>query len=185
MPVKSGDIIFPREQIQQAMDQSRLIFRTLREERNRIQIDRLQRECFGPWSDAFSTLEKCRGRVLVCLLDGIVIGYQAFEPAASKGNPFTPSKSAMRLTYIAVREDSQVKARHLGIGIKLLKKTLDLAWGKGYDAVYTYATAYELMIRGGLRSYGGDEILDEARYIRDFDRDQAPPLLFVMERPEK
>jgi GNAT superfamily N-acetyltransferase len=183
-PPDSSEKTLSRQQIQQAMKDNLLVFRTLSEEGNRVQIDSLQRKHFGQWSDVFSSLEKCKGRIIVCLLGKTIIGYQAFEPAASKGNPFSHSKSVMRLTYIVVREDSQVKARHLGIGTELLERTLDLAWGRGYDAVYTYATAYDLMVKAGLRSYGGEEILDEARYVRDFDPDQAPPLLFVVERPE-
>jgi len=185
MSLKADETTFSREQVREAMNQGSLIFRTLREESNRVQIDRLQRECFGPWSEVFSSIESCKGRVMLCLLGKTVIGYQAFEPAASKGNPFSPSKSAMRLTYIAVRNDAEVKAGALGIGTQLVERTLDLAWGRGYDAVYSYATAYELMIRAGLRCYGGDEILEEAKFVRDFDRDQAPPLLFVKERPKK
>jgi hypothetical protein len=183
MVSRSHESSLSRQDIQRAIDQNLLVFHTLREEGNRDQIDHLQRKHFGTWSEVFISLEKCKGRVMLCLLGKTVIGYQAFEPAASKGNPFSPSKTVMRLTYIVVREDSRVQARHLGIGTQLLKKTMDLAWGRGYDAVYTYATAYELMIKAGLRSHGGEEILDEAMYIRDFDPDQAPPLLFVKEKP--
>jgi hypothetical protein len=185
MSSRSSEKTLSRQQVLWAMNQELLVFRTLREERNRVQIDRLQRKHFGPWSDIFSSLEKCNGRVMLCLLGKTVIGYQAFEPAASRGNPFSPSKSVMRLTYIVVREDPRVKARHLGIGTQLLKRTLDLAWERGYDAVYTYATAYELMVKGGLRSHGGEEILHEAMYVRNFDPDQAPPLLFVKEKEQE
>lgn len=175
---------FSRKKVKWARDHDLLIYRTLREERNRVQIDRLQRKRFGAWSDAFSSLEKCRGKVLVCLLGRTVLGYQAFEPFASSGNPFSPDQKVMRFTFIQVREDSQVKARGLGIAMELLMRSLDLAWNRDYDAVYTYATAYELIMSGGFRPHSGEAILEEARHVRDLDPDQAPPLLFVMERPE-
>ena len=176
--------IFSRKYVRWAKEHELLIYRLLTEERSRLQIDRMQRKHFGPWSDIFSSLEECAGQALLCLLGKTVIGYQAFESSTSKGNPFPPGLSAMRLTYIVVREDSRVKARHLGVATELLKRTLDLAWKKGFDAVYSYATAYELMIKGGLDSHSGGETLEEAKYVRDLDPDQAPPLLFVVERPE-
>jgi hypothetical protein len=40
------------------------------------------------------------------------------------------------------------------------------------------------MIKGGLHIHGGEISLEEAKYMRDFDPDQAPPLLFVAEKPE-
>jgi hypothetical protein len=185
MATNKPDKHFPRKKVQWARDHELLVYRTLREERNRVQVDRLQREHFGEWSDDFSSLEKCRGKVIVCLLGKTVIGYQAFRPYASKGNPFSADKQVMRFTFIVVREDSQVKARGLGIGIELLKRTLDLGWSRGYDAVYSYATAYELLGGAGFRSYSGESIVSESKYIRDFDPDQAPPLLYVIERPER
>lgn len=175
---------FTRKQLRWARDHELLVFRTLQEERNRQQVDYLQRKHFGEWQDVFSSLEKCRGKVMLCLLGKVVIGFQAFTPFASMGSPFSQDKQVMRFTFVVVREDAQVKARGLGIGIELLKRTLDIAWTRGYDAVYSYATAYELMVASGFTSHGGESILTEARYVRDFDPDQAPPLLFVIERPE-
>jgi len=177
------DRTFIRDQIKRALVHGDLIYRTLREENSRAQIDELQKNQFGPWSDVFSSMERCRGRVLLCLLGDTVIGYQAFEPFASRGNPYSPDQLVMRLTFILVREDSRAQARGLGVATELIKRTLDMAWHWGYDAVYTYATAYELMLKGGLRSHGGEEILSEGMHVRNFDPDQAPPLLFVMERP--
>jgi hypothetical protein len=176
--------IFPRKQVKWALDHELLVYRTLQEERNRLQIDALQRKHFGGWQDVFSSLEKCRGKVMLCLLGKVVIGYQAFAPYASKGSPFSPDKQVMRFTFVVVREDEQIKSRGLGIGIQLLKRTLDIAWTREYDAVYSYATAYELMVASGFTSHGGESILTEAKYVRDFDPDQAPALLFVKERPE-
>ena len=173
---------YSRKDIRWAKDHGMLAFRALTDEPSRVQVERLQIRHFGPWSDIFSGLENCSGRVLLCIYESTVIGYQAFETSSSKGNPFPPDKLTMRLTYVVVREDSGVKARHLGIGTQLLKRTLDLAWQRGYDAVYTYATAYELMIKGGLRPHGGDAVLQEAKYVRDLDPDRAPALLFVRER---
>ena len=185
MNANKRDRTFTRDQIKRALDRGDLIFQTLRKEDSRAQIDDLQRKQFGPWSDVFASMERCRGRVLLCLLGGTVIGYQAFEPFASRGNPYSPEHLVMRLTFVFVREDSLARARGLGLGTELVKRTLDLAWQRGFDAVYAYATAYELMLKGGLRSHGGEEILSEGIYVRDFDPDQAPPLLFVMERPGK
>ncbi len=175
---------FPRKQVKWALDHELLVYRTLQEERNRLQIDALQRKHFGGWQDVFSSLEKCRGKVMLCLLGKVVIGYQAFTPYASKGSPFSLDKQVMRFTFVVVREDAQIKSRGLGIGIQLLKRTLDIAWTREYDAVYSYATAYELMVASGFTSHGGESILTEAKYVRDFDPDQAPALLFVKERPE-
>ena len=175
---------FTRKQLKWAKDHELLVYRTMHEERNRKQVDVLQRKHFGGWQDVFSSLEKCRGKVMICLLGKVVIGYQAFTPDASKGSPFSPDKQVMRFTFVVVREDAQVKSRGLGIGIELLKRTLDIAWTRGYDAVYSYATAYELMVASGFVSHGGESILTEAKYVRDFDPDQAPPLLFVIEKPE-
>jgi len=185
MCAENREKLFSSQDIKWALDHGLLIYRTLREEENRIQIDKLQREQFGSWSDVLSSMERCGGRVLLCLLGKTVIGYQAFEPFASVGSPYSPDLLVMRLTFIFVREDSRARARRLGVATELVKRTLDLAWGRGYDAVYTYATAYELMVKGGLRSHGGEEILAEAKYVRNFDPDQAPPLLFVMEKPER
>jgi hypothetical protein len=185
--IKKGKLpskTFPRKQVQWARDHELLVYRTLQEERNRQQIDFLQRKHFGGWQDVFSHLEKCRGKVMLCLLGKVVIGYQAFTPYASKGSPFSPDKQVMRFTFVVVREDAQVKSRGLGIGVELLKRTLDTAWTRGYDAVYSYATAYELMIGSGFVSHGGESILAEAKYVRDFDPEQAPALLFVVEKPE-
>ncbi len=176
---------FTRKQVKWAKDHELLIFRTLQEERNRQQVDILQRKHFGVWQDVFSSLEKCRGKVMLCILGKVVIGYQAFIPSASKGSPFSPDKQVMRFTFVVVREDAQVKARGLGIGTELLKRALDIAWTRDYDAVYSYATAYELVSCAGLISHGGESILTEAKYVRDFDPDQAPPLLFVIERPKR
>ena len=176
---------FTRKQVKWALDHELLVYRTLQEERNRQQIDFLQRKHFGDWQDVFSSLEKCRGKVMLCLLGKVVIGYQAFIPFASKGSPFSPDKKVMRFTFIVVREDGQVKARGLGIGTELLKRTLDIAWTREHDAVYSYAKAYELVSGAGFLSHGGEGILAEAKYVRDFDPDQAPPLLFIKERPEK
>ena len=175
---------FTRKQIQWALDHELLVYRTLQEERNRQQVDILQRRHFGDWQDVFSSLDKCRGKVMMCLLGKVVIGYQAFIPFASKGSPFSPDKQVMRFTFIVVREDAQVKARGLGIGTELLNRSLDIAWTRGHDAVYSYATAYELLMGVGFISHGGESIVAEAKYVRDFDPDQAPPLLFVRERPE-
>jgi hypothetical protein len=183
MMVDKREKTFSRKHVKWAKEHELLIYRLLTEERNRIQVDRMQRKHFGSWSDIFSSIDRCSGRALLCLLGKTVIGYQAFESGASKGNPFPPELSVMRLTFIVVREDSRVKARHLGVATELLRRTLDIAWKKGFDAVYTYATAYELMIKGGLHSQTGEETLEEAKYARDFDPDQATPLLFVAERP--
>jgi len=180
LPPKS----FSRKQVKWARDHELLIFRTLQEERNRQQIDALQRENFGAWQDVFASLEKCRGKVMLCLLGKVVIGYQAFIPFAFKGSPFSPDQRVMRFNFVVVREDARVKARGLGIGNGLLKRTLDIAWVREYDAVYSYATAYELMVSSGFTSHGGESILAEAKYVRDFDPDQAVPLLFVIEKPE-
>ena len=185
MATNKPDRTFPRKKVKWARDHELLVYRTLREERNRAQIERLQKKHFGEWSEEYSSLEKCRGRVVLCLLGKTVVGYQAFRPYASQGNPFSSDKQVMRFTFIVVREDSQVKARGLAIGTELLKRTLDLAWSRGYDAVYSYTTAYELLGGVGFRSHGGESIVSEAKYIRDFDPDQAPPLLFVVDRPEK
>lgn len=184
MSIKSRDKSFPRKRVRWARDHELFVYRTLREERNRVQVDKLQRKHFGAWSDEFSSLEKCRGKIIVCLLGKTVIGYQAFRPYASRGNPFSADKQVMRFTFIVVREDSRVKARELGIGTELLKRTLDLAWTRGYEAVYAYTVAYELLGEAGFQSHGGESILVEAKHVRDFDPDQAPPLLFVMDRPE-
>ena len=181
---KHREKTFNRKQVKWARDHELLVYRTLQEERNRAQVDLLQRKHFGAWQDVFSSLEKCRGKVMLCLLGRVVVGYQAFETDASAGNPYSADKKVMRFTYVVVREDAQIKARMLGIGIELLKRTQDIAWTRGFDAVYSYATAYELMIASGFLSHGGESILTEARYVRDFDPDQAPPLLFVKERPE-
>ena len=175
---------FSRKQVKWARDHDLLVYRTLQEERNRQQVDFLQRKHFGEWQDVFSTLEKCRGKVMMCLLGKVVIGYQAFIPFASKGSPFSSDAQVMRFTFIVVREDAQVKARGLGIGKELLKRALDVAWTRGHDAVYSYATAYELLMEVGFISHGGESILSEAKYVRDFDPDQAPPLLFVIDKPE-
>lgn len=175
---------FPRKQVGWARDHELLVYRTMQEERNRQQVDVLQRKHFGAWQDVFSSLDQCRGKVMLCLLGKVVIGYQAFIPFASKGSPFSPGKLVMRFTFVVVREDAQVKARGLGIGIELLKRTLDIAWTREYDAVYSYATAYELMSGSGFTSHGGEGILAEAKYVRAFDPDQAPSLLFVIEKPE-
>jgi len=175
---------FPRKQVKWARDHELLVYRTMHEERNRQQVDALQRKHFGVWQDVFSSLEKCRGKVMVCLLGKVVIGYQAFIPFAVKGSPFSRDKKVMRFTFVVVREDAQVKARGLGIGNELLKRTLDIAWTREYDAVYSYARAYELVSSAGFVSHGGQSILAEAKYVRDFDPDQAPPLLFVVKRPE-
>ncbi len=180
--VNRGKRTFSHQDIQRAKNRELLVYRTLMEEKDRVRIDRLQREHFGPWSDVFSSMERCRGRVLLCFLGPTLIGYQAFEPSASKGSPFSPDLQVMRLTFVLVRQDSAVRARGLGIGTELIRRTLDLAWARGYQAVYTYATAYELMIKAGMKSHGGEEILAEAMYVRNFDQDQAPPLLFVVER---
>ena len=185
MTDRSRQKTFPRKKVQWARDHELLVYRTLREERNRVQIDRLQKKHFGSWSDEFSSLEKCRGKVIVCLLGKTVIGYQSFRPFSAQGNPFSPDKRVMRFSFIVVREDTQVKARGLGIGSELLKRALDVAWSRGYEAVYSYTTAYELLGEAGFRSHGGESILNEARYVRDFDPDQAPPLLYVIERPER
>ncbi|MDF1537199.1 MAG: GNAT family N-acetyltransferase [bacterium] len=184
MATNKPDKHFSRKRVKWARDHSLLVFRTLREERNRVQIDRLQRKHFGAWSDGFSSLEKCRGRVMICLLGKTVIGYQAIQPYSSRGNPFSADKQVMRFTFIVVREDSKVKARGLGIGTELLRRSLDLAWSRGYDAVYSYTTAYELLGGAGFRSHGGASILAEAKHVRNLDPDQGPPLLFVMDRPE-
>ena len=74
---------FTRKHIKWAKDNELLIFRTLKEEEDRAQIDRMQRKQFGLWSDVFSSLDKCGERVLLCLLSKTVIGYQAFEAGAS------------------------------------------------------------------------------------------------------
>ncbi|MGD8353518.1 MAG: GNAT family N-acetyltransferase [Pseudomonadota bacterium] len=175
---------FTRKQVKWARDHHLLVYRTLQEERNRQQVDVLQRRHFGEWQDVFSSLEKCRGNVMMCLLGKVVIGYQAFIPSALKGSPFSPETQATRFTFIVVREDAQVKARGLGIGTELLRRALDIAWTRGHDAVYSYATAYELLGEVGFASHGGESILAEAKYVRDFDPDQAPPLLFVMKKPD-
>jgi len=175
---------FTRKQVRWARDHELLVYRTLQEDRNRQQVDILQRRHFGSWQAVFYSLDKGRGKVMLCLLGQVVIGFQAFTPDASKGSPFSPDKKVMRFTFVVVREDAHVKARGLGIGVELLKRTLDIAWTRNYDAVYSYATAYELMSGSGFISHGGESILTEARYVRDFDPDQAPPLLFVIERPE-
>lgn len=175
---------FSRKQVKWARDHELLVYRTLQEERIRQQVDYLQRKHFGAWQDVFSSLDKCRGKVMLCLLGKVVIGYQAFTPDASMGSPFSPDKKVMRFTFVVTREDAQVKSRGLGIANELLKRTLDVAWTRQYHAVYSYATAYELMVSSGFVSHGGESILAEAKYIRDFDPDQAPPLLFVIERPE-
>lgn len=184
MTVRLPSRTFTRKQVKWARDHELLVYRTLQEERNRKQVDVLQKKHFGEWQDVFSSLDKCRGKVMLCLLGKVVIGYQAFTPFASQGSPFSPEKQVMWFTFVVVREDTQVKSRGLGIGAELLKRTLDIAWSRQYDAVYSYATAYELMIASGFTSYGGDTILAEAKFVRDFDPDQAPPLLFVIERPD-
>ena len=175
---------YPRKKVKWARDHELLVYRTLQEERNRKQIDALQRKHFGAWQDVFASLDKCRGKVMLCLLGKVVIGYQAFIPYASRGSPFSPDKQVMRFNFVVVREDAHVKSRGLGIGIELLKRTLDIAWTREFDAVYSYATAYELMIASGFASHGGESILAEAKYVRDFDPDQAPSLLFVIEKPK-
>jgi hypothetical protein len=185
MMTKASEKSFSRKQVRWARDHELLVYRTLQEERNRQQIDVLQREHFGAWQDVFSSLEKCRGKVMLCLLGKVVVGYQAFIPFASKGSPFSPDKQVMRFTFIVVREDALVKARGLGIGTELLKRSLDIAWTREHDAVYSYAKAYELVTGAGFASHGGESILTEAKYVRDFDPDQAVPLLFVLDRPER
>lgn len=175
---------FSRAQVKWARDKELLIYRTLREERNRVQIDHLQRRGFGQWSDVYSSLDKCRGRVLICLLGKTVIGYQGFEPFAQVGNPFPEHHQVMRLTFVLVREDSRVKARNLGVGYELVKRTEALAWDRGYDAIYSYVTAYELLAACGFVPTGGETMVQEARWVRDLDPDQAPPLLFTKTRPE-
>ncbi len=177
------EVTFTRKQVKWARDMELLHFRTLREDRNRIQIDRLQREHFGQWSDLFSSLVKCRGRVMICLLGKTVIGYQAFEPFAEKGNPFSEEKQVMRFTFILVREDKQVKARGLGVANKLLKRTEVMAWNRGYDAIYTYATAYDLMLNSGYDPLSGMAMVREAQWVGGIDPDQAPALLFTKVRP--
>lgn len=172
-----------RSRVRWALDKELLIYRTLREERNRIQIDQMQRRQFGQWSDVFASMDRCRGRVMLCLLGRTVIGYQAFEPMAVKGSPFPSDWLVMRFTFVNVREDEVAKARGLGIGHQLVERTLDMAWHRGYRAVYSYVTAYELLLGSGFRAVGGDTMVSEAQWIRDLDPDQAPPLLFVMERP--
>jgi predicted N-acetyltransferase YhbS len=175
---------FSREQVKWARDKELLIYRTLREERNRVQVDSLQRQHFGQWSDIFSSLEKCSGRVMVCLLGKTVIGYQAFTPFAEKGNPFPEHHQVMRLTFVQVREDEVVKARGLGVGYELVKRVENLAWDRGYDAIYSYVTAYELLMACGFEPTAGQVMVKEAQWIRDLDADQAPPLLFTKTRPD-
>ena len=180
---KRGGTTFSRDRVRWARDKGLLIYRTLREERNRVQIDGIQRGHFGEWSDVFSSLDRCRGRVMVCLLGRTVIAYQAFEPFAVKGSPFSGDKLVMRFTYVFVREDRQVKARGLGIGRELIGHTLEMAWDREYDAVYSYVTAYELLEECGFVSMAGKGMVAEAKHIRDFDPDQAPPLLYYIENP--
>lgn len=177
-----GEKHLDRARVAWAAEKGLLNYRTLREERNRLQIDRLQRRYFGEWSDVFSSLEKCRGRVMVCLLGKTVVGYQAFTPFSARGNPFPEDMKVMRFTFVQIREDDIVQARGLGIASELLKRTLNLAWAWDYEAVYTYTVAYELLENAGFRSMGGEGIVNEARYVRDFDPDQAPPLLYFIER---
>ena len=173
-----------REQVRWARDKELLIYRTLQEERNRVQIDEMQRRQFGQWSDVFASLDRCKGRVMLCILGKTVIGYQAFEPFAVKGSPFPADCLVMRFTFVNVREDEVAKARGLGIGRALLYHTLDLAWSRGYRGVYSYVTAYELLLSVGFNAVGGERMVQEAQWIRDMDPDSAPPLLFVIERPK-
>ncbi len=171
-----------REKLARAKEKGLFYFRTLREDRNRVQIDRLQRKQFGEWSDVFSSLEKCSGRVMICLLGKTVIGYQAFTPFSTQGNPFPEDRKVMRFTYVTVRNDDRVRARGLGIATELLKRTLELAWSWDYEAVYSYTVAYELLEKAGFVCKGGEETVREARYVRDFEPDMAPPLLYFIER---
>lgn len=171
-----------REKLLRAKEKGLFYFRTLREERNRVQIDRLQRKQFGDWSDVFSSLEKCSGRVMICLLGKTVVGYQSFTPFSTQGNPFPEDREVMRFTYVTVKDDNVLKARGLGIATELLKRTLELAWSWDYEAVYSYTVAYELLEKVGFVCMGGEEIVKEARYVRDFEPEMAPPLLYFIER---
>lgn len=178
-----GSVLVDRERVRWARDRDQLKYRTLREENTRKQIDKIHRKQFGQWSDHFSSLEKCGGRVMVCKLGKAVIGYQAFEPFARKGNPFPPELPAMRFTYILVREDEEVQARGLGIGGQLISRAIDLAWRRGYEAIYSYVTAYELLEEFGFAPKASTGVVAEAKQVRDFDPDQAPSLLYYIERP--
>ena len=182
---KRGIAFIDRERVRWVRDKELLIYRSIREERTRVQIDRLQRRQFGEWSDVFSSLEKCRGRVMICLLGKTVVGYQSFEPFARKGNPFPEGMPVMRFTFLLVREDDEVKARGLGIGHELIARALDLAWSRSYEAVYSYVTAYELLEDCGFLPKASPGVVAEAKNVRDFDPDQAPPLLYFIERPEE
>lgn len=177
-----GEKVLDRARVAWAAEKGLLNYRTLREERNRLQIDTLQRRHFGEWSDIFNSLEKCGGRVMICLLGKTVVGYQAFTPYSTRGNPFPEDMRVMRFTYVQIREDDVVQARGFGIASELIAKTLELAWSWDYEAVYTYTVAYELLEKAGFRSMGGKGIVREARHVRDFSPDQAPPLLFYIER---
>lgn len=181
---RRGIPLIDRDRVRWARDRELLLYRTVTEERIRVQIDRIQRRQFGEWSDPFASLEKCRGRVLICLLGKTVIGYQSFEPFARKGNPFPEGMPVMRFTFILVREDEEVQARHLGIGHQLIGRALDLTWRRGFEAVYSYVTAYELLEDCGFSPMASPGVLAEAKNIRDFDPDQAPPLLYYREKPQ-
>lgn len=180
-PGKEGGAL-ANEKIRLARDSGLLAYRLLVEEKHRDQVDRLHRATFGEWQDQFQTLEKCRGRALICLLGKTVLGYQAFDPYPSAGNPF-PGERAMRFTFVATRDDREAQCRGLGIAREMIKRSLDLAWDWGYTIVYTYAEAYELVESCGFVPLGGRAVLFEAKVVRDMDPDQVPTILFYHVAP--
>ncbi len=174
---------FSREKIRHARDMGFLRYKLLQEEKERVQVDRLHRETFGEWQDQFSSLGKCRNHALLCLMGTTLLGYQAFDPEPSAGNPF-PGERAMRFTFIGTREDKIAQARGLGIAKEMIERSLAIAWDWGYSIVYTYAEAYELLEACRFLPLGGRAMLLEAKLVRDMDPEQTPTILFYRTKPE-
>jgi GNAT superfamily N-acetyltransferase len=171
-----------REHIIRAREERRLAFRLLEEEGQRAQVEGIHKASFGEWQDQFDSLEKCGGRALLCELDGLVLGYQSFDPEPAAGNPF-PGERAMRFIFIMVRDDAAAAARGLGLARELVKRSLELAWERGYSVVYTFGEAYELLEGCGFVPRGGRAVLYDAKVARDMDPDEVTPVLFFAARP--
>ncbi len=171
-----------RAAIMKAREGGDLAFRLLEEEGQRAQVESIHKASFGEWQDQFDTLEKCRGKALLCMLGDVVLGYQSFDPDPAAGNPF-PGERAMRFIFVAVREDETAAARGSGLARELVHRSLDLAWERGYAVVYTFGEAYELLEKCGFVPRGGRAELYEAKVKRDMEPDEITPVLFYAARP--